>query len=136
MELSEFEIGQRVWVRLIGNAARNKSEDELIEEWKVTSVGKKYLYARKIGKNDLYTKIFIKPESKQLQNVLVESTKSHIQNYLLYKSKEDILEEEETRKLRATVESFFMKNISDLTREQLEKIMEIIKESGDNNGLE
>lgn len=110
MELSEFEIGQRVWVRLIGNAARNKSEDELIEEWKVTSVGKKYLYARKIGKNDLYTKIFIKPESKQLQNVLVESTKSHIQNYLLYKSKEDILEEKETRELRATVESFFMKD--------------------------
>lgn len=43
----ELKVGQKVVVQLIGNAARYKSSDQLIEQWEVAKVGRKYFYAAK-----------------------------------------------------------------------------------------
>lgn len=40
MELKEFKVGQKVWVRCIGDSARGKTGKELIQEWVVVKIGK------------------------------------------------------------------------------------------------
>lgn len=45
MNIKDFKVGQTVYVQLTGNAAKRSSE--CIEEWEITSVGRKYIKAGK-----------------------------------------------------------------------------------------
>ena len=56
MELKEFKVGQKVWVRCIGDSARGKTGKELIQEWVVVKIGKKYVYAEKRNHNFFHTR--------------------------------------------------------------------------------
>ena len=47
MDLKDFKVGQTVWIRLTGNAIRGKRGDELIEEWVIDKIGRKYITASK-----------------------------------------------------------------------------------------
>ena len=49
MEIKDVTVGQTVFVELRGDARRYKREDELIEEWEVMKVGRKYIQAKKKG---------------------------------------------------------------------------------------
>ena len=47
MKKEDFYKGQTVWVHLVGNAARGrKTTEELIQEWEVLKVGRKYITAK------------------------------------------------------------------------------------------
>lgn len=48
MQNAKIKAGQRVFAELMGNAAHGKTGDNLIEEWEVTKVGRKYIYAKPI----------------------------------------------------------------------------------------
>lgn len=44
------KVGDTVYIRLDGNAARCiRTDEELIQEWKVTRIGRKYIYAKRQG---------------------------------------------------------------------------------------
>lgn len=43
MKKEDFKVGQTVYLRLTGNAARGRTGDDLIREAKVVSVGRKYI---------------------------------------------------------------------------------------------
>lgn len=45
MRIKDFKVGQTVFVEQIENAKRRKGGKEIIEEWEITKVGKKYIYA-------------------------------------------------------------------------------------------
>lgn len=47
MNIKDFKVGQTVYVELTGNASRGKTPEQFIEEWEVTSVGRKYIKACK-----------------------------------------------------------------------------------------
>lgn len=49
MQNVKIKVGQHVFAELMGNAARGKTGDSLIEEWEVTKVGRKYIYAKAVG---------------------------------------------------------------------------------------
>lgn len=45
MGIKDFKVGQTVYVELTGNASRGKTAEHCIEEWEITSVGRKYIRA-------------------------------------------------------------------------------------------
>lgn len=45
MGIKDFKVGQTVYVELTGNASRGKTAEQCIEEWEITSVGRKYIRA-------------------------------------------------------------------------------------------
>lgn len=47
MDIKDFKVGQAVWIELTGGAKRGRTEDELIQKWVVTSVGRKYIKAKR-----------------------------------------------------------------------------------------
>lgn len=49
MQNVKIKVGQHVFAELMENAARGKTGDSLIEEWEVTKVGRKYIYAKPVG---------------------------------------------------------------------------------------
>ena len=48
MPNKNIKVGQHVFAELMGNAARGKAGVNLIEEWEVTKVGRKYIYAKPV----------------------------------------------------------------------------------------
>lgn len=50
IKISDFKVGQKVFVELDGNASRGKKRNELIEEWVVISVGRKFVTAKPIDR--------------------------------------------------------------------------------------
>lgn len=49
MDIKNFIVGQTVYIRLVGNASRGKSEDSLIEEWEIIYIGRKLIKAKRKG---------------------------------------------------------------------------------------
>lgn len=131
MEIKDFKIGQRVWVKLTGNASRGKSGSDLIEEWEVVSVGRKYVKAKKVGYSHSWG---IEFEKRGYSERFVQKTNACV-DYVIYESKQAILDEFEASNLERKICDFFRncrsKNIS---LEQLREISKIIW--GENNGLE
>ena len=46
MELKDLKIGDTVYCRITGNAARGRKKEELIEEWEIIKIGIKYITAK------------------------------------------------------------------------------------------
>lgn len=86
MKKEDFHKGQKVWVYLIGNAARRKKTvEERIQEWEVVSVGRKYITARPKGMiSGCETKFEIENDFRQVYQY-------GCADYVLYLQKEDIL---------------------------------------------
>ena len=131
MEIKDFKVGQKVWVRLTGNASRGKNGNDLIEEWEVVSVGRKYVKAKKVGYSHSWE---IEFEKRGYSERFVQKTNTCV-DYVIYESKQAILDELEASNLERKIYDFFKnygnKNIS---LEQLREISKIIW--GENNGLE
>ena len=129
MDIKDFKVGQIVWVELTGNAKRNKTQEECIEEWEITSVGKKYLEAKRKGTN--YVVKFEKRGGTYSGRFVQKTT--YCIDYIIYESKQALLDTFEKRRLLDEVSEFFRgygasRNI---LLEQLRKISAIIKESGE-----
>lgn len=127
MDLKDFKVGQTVWVNLTGNEARGKHGDELIEEWEVVTVGKKYIHARKKGRS--FPTVFEKREFGYSVK-FVQKTEGCV-NYILYASKTELEEELEHSRLfdeiSQTFRGYGVKH--NFSLEQLRKIKAIISES-------
>ena len=127
MDLKDFKVGQTVWVQLTGNEARGKHGDELIEEWEVVTVGKKYIHAKKKGY--FYPTVFEKREYGYYEK-FVQKTEGCV-NYMLYASKVELEEELEHSRLFDEISQAFrgfgVKH--NFSLEQLWKIKAIISES-------
>ena len=127
MNLKDFKVGQTVWVQLTGNEARGKHGDELIEEWEVVTVGKKYIHAKKKGY--FYPTVFEKREYGYYEK-FVQKTEGCV-NYILYASKAELEEELEHSRLFDEISQAFrgfgVKH--NFSLEQLRKIKAIISES-------
>lgn len=82
MKREDFHKGQTVYVYLVGNAARyKKTVEERIEEWEVSSVGKKYLTAKR-GDYGLEIKFDMENNFCQVTNLC--------KDYILYLTEEDL----------------------------------------------
>ncbi len=124
MKLKDFKVGQTVWVYLIGNARRNKKREECIEEWEVTRVGKRYVYAKKKGTD------FGEVAFKRLNCApyhWIEKTDYFVFNYLLYATRKELGEYLEKDYLQRTISDFFQGHGGRrLSLLQLREIKEII----------
>lgn len=88
MKKEDFRKGQTVWVYLTGNAARGKkTTEERIQEWEVVSVGRKYITARPKGTGLWFDTKF------DIENNFWQVYTYGSANYVLYLSKEDILQD-------------------------------------------
>ena len=127
MEVKDFKVGQTVFVKLIGNAKRGKSEENLIEEWEVTKIGKKYVHARKKGCNTAVK--FEKKDYGTYKEQFVEKT-DYSEDYILYPSKKELEENLEYEKLSNDISKMFRYGSSEkLSLDQLRKIKAVICES-------
>lgn len=125
--LKDFKKGQTVWIELTGNASRGKDKriDDLIEEWEVISVGKKFVTAKK--KESYGYEIKFK-ETDANYGGLIQNTEYCV-DYVLYPSKEEILNKFEIENLIGWIKSEFSAygRTSKYTLEQLRKVKEILE---------
>lgn len=121
MEIKDFTVGQKVWIKLTGNASRGKSGNDLIQEWEVVSVGRKYVTA-KCGWREY------KFEVCDYNNSCLKQVTNYTADYHLYMSKEDIEKELEKSRLFLEVSDCFRNFGSErnFTLEQLREIKAII----------
>ena len=82
MKREDFHKGQTVWVYLVGNAARyKKTDEERIEKWVVSSIGKKYLTEER-GDYGWEIKFDMENNFRQVTNLC--------RDYILYLTEEDL----------------------------------------------
>lgn len=125
MKKEDFHKGQTVWVYLVGNAARGKkTTEERVQEWEVISVGRKYITARPRGVMSGWdVKFEIDEDFCQVYN-------HGCANYVLYLSKEAILEDVwrgKTRKYIKESVNWYSPIIGRMSDEDLKTVSEIFK---------
>lgn len=130
MEKSDFKMGQKVYLKIIkgSNAARHISKDEVnnleswIKEGVVTAVGKKYITVRNI--ECLYDTELFDATQNFMHYYGVGSA-----DYVLYLSKDDILQDMECEKIYSEIKNLFSlgENERRYTLDQLQKVKEILK---------
>lgn len=102
-----MEVGQKVWLEPLGNAARyNKN----IREGVISKIGRKYFEVDGYGKFELNSKLQVSDFTP---------------NYRVFLSEQDITIEMERRELRNKLSEFF-RSPQKLTIEQMRQINEII----------
>lgn len=126
MNIKDFKVGQTVYVELTGNASRGKTIEECIEEWEVTSVGRKYIKA--VKKDEKVLRIEIIFEWREEYKSFVEKTNYSI-NYTIYNTREEIENKHERRQLFKEISEIFRFGTKKVTLEQLRKIKEILEGS-------
>lgn len=128
MNIKDFKVGQTVYVELTGNASRGKTPERCIEEWEITSVGRKYIEA---GKRSERCGIIRKTLFEYRENYgrFVQKTNYCI-DYIIYETREEVERKFEKYKLLNEVESFFRdwSKPKNLSIEQLKRIKEILEE--------
>lgn len=128
MNIKDFKAGQTVYVELIGDASRGKTPGKCIEEWKITSVGRKYVKAGKLHEKYgiLGETIF---EYRDSYNRFVEKTDRSV-DYILYATKQELEIKFEKEKLLNEIGSFFRdwNKPKNLSIEQLKRIKEVLEE--------
>ena len=118
MEIKDFKVGQAVYV------IKYKSDNPLVEEWTVTKVGKKYLYAKSVSG---FEYVFELPFSDKNDYLVQKSEYSP--DYYLYKTEEKIRARAEHKKKVAYVREFLHYKMHLLTYEQIDGIYEIMKQT-------
>lgn len=123
IKLSDFKIGQIVYVELCGNASRYKKGDELIEEWEIINIGRKYITA---NKNGYYSREenFMEHNIPSYLGGLVQKTNYSI-DYVLYPTKETI---EDNIKRKELIVELSNGKFNSLSLDQLRRIKDIINE--------
>lgn len=96
MNIKDFKVGQTVYVELTGNASRGKAPEQCIEEWEITSVGRKYIRARK-KENGIF-RFETTFEYRESYKRLVEKTDCRV-DYILYLTRQEIEEKHEKSRL-------------------------------------
>lgn len=92
MEIKDLKVGDTVYCRLTGNASRGKKEEELIQEWEIRRIGRKYVTAGKKGfPNSCDIQFEINDDYKQKTDYCVD--------YVLYVDKQEIFNEFELNSL-------------------------------------
>ena len=127
MNIKDFKVGQKVFVELTGNASSGKTAEECIEEWEITSVGKKYIKAGKLSarRGILNETTF---EWKDTYKNFVEKNDCCV-NYILYAKRKEIEERQEKSRLFREISEVFTRHWArtELTLEQLRKIKKILE---------
>lgn len=127
MNIKDFKVGQMVYVELTGNASRGKAAEECIEEWEITSVGRKYI---KAGKRHETLGIVreIAFEFEDYNERFVEKTAYYSKNYILYTTRQEIEEKHEKSRLFQEIEQRFRYGSQkDISLEQLRTIHGILE---------
>lgn len=129
MDLKDFKVGQTVWIRLTGNAIRGKHGDELIEEWVIDKIGRKYITASK--KTGYPKGIVFEDKCSGYNGRFVEKT-NYCVDYIMYETEQEIRDEMEKDKIYTDIQLFFDRfNKNKLTLEQLRSIKKIIYEESE-----
>lgn len=127
MNIKDFKVGQTVYVELTGNASRGKTAEQCIEEWEITSVGRKYIKAGRKSDGRIWGETTF--EYNDCYGRFVQKT-DYCVDYILYETKEELERKFEKTKLLNEVESFFRdwSKPKNLSIEQLKRIKEILEE--------
>ena len=129
MDLKDFKVGQTVWIMLTGNAIRGKHGDELIEEWVIDKIGRKYITASK--KTGYPKGIIFEKRGYGYEDRFVEKT-NYCVDYIMYETEQYIRDEMEKDKIYKNIQMFFDRfNKNKLTLEQLKGIKRIIDEESE-----
>lgn len=131
MDIKDFKVGQVVYIKLVGNASRDKSGEELIQEWEIVSVGRKLIKAKRKDWSDMNAITFEK-SGGGYDDRFIEKTDCCV-NYVMYFSKKEIEDEIEKNELLMSTISFFQ-NINKrekLSLDSLRQITEIIRKNVD-----
>lgn len=129
MNIKDFKIGQTVWVELTGNASRGKTVEQCIEEWEITSVGRKYIKACK--KESGMFRFETTFEYNDCDGRFEEKTDYCI-NYVMYLTRQEIEEKHEKNRLFREIEQRFRYGSQrDVSLGQLRAIHEILEKGVD-----
>lgn len=124
MQKKDFKKGQTVWVYLTGNAARYvQTGEQRIEEWEVILVGRKYITAKSKKYNWKEARFEIDRDFRQVYD-------RGTVDYILYLSKEDILQELYMSKLGKYIKNAMRygdRLVNQISLEDLKTIESIIK---------
>ena len=125
MNIKDFKAGQTVYVELTGNASRGKTQEQCIEEWEITYVGRKYIEAVKKGSDPfLFKTVF---EWRENYKRFVQKTDCCV-DYILYLERHEIEEKHENDRLFWEIEDRFRYSSQrDISLEQLRAIYGILK---------
>lgn len=119
-KISDFKVGEKAYIELVGNRARGKRGSELIVECTVEAVGRKYVTANgiKFEEHDAYYGL--------------KEHSSYSPNYLLHPSKKDIEDRLEKEGLIFEIKEFFSGSdrylANKVSLEKLREIKRIIEE--------
>lgn len=131
MNIKDFKVGQTVYIELTGNASRGKTPEQCIEEWEITSVGRKYIKAAKKGYDRLFRENTF--EFQDYNERFVEKSVYCEKNYVLYTTRQEIEEKHEKRRLLREIGRLFRYDSQkDISLEQLRAIHGILE--GGNEG--
>ena len=126
MNIKDFKVGQTVYVELTGNASRGKTTEECIEEWEITSVGRKYIKAGKRSDGRIWRERTF--EYRDPYKRFVEKTNSCV-DYVLYTTRQEIEEKHEKNRLFIDIRKRFeFGSQKDISLEQLRAISGILRE--------
>lgn len=130
MNIKDFKVGQAVYVELTGDASRGKTPEQHIEEWEITSVGRKYIKACK--KESGIFRFETTFEYRENYGRFVQKTDYSV-NYILYLTRQEIEEKHEKNRLFQEIEQRFSYGSQrDISLEQLRSIHGILE--GGNEG--
>lgn len=122
MKVKDFEKGNTVYALLAGNAARGKKDDELIQEWEVVAVGRKYVTAKsKTG----VKKVKFEESKYSYHGGLREHTDKLV-DYILFKDRKQVEEILERDYLEHWLRTVFNKHLAYYSLDQLRKVKEIL----------
>lgn len=125
MNIKDFKVGQTVHVELTRNASRGKTAEECIEEWEITSVGRKYIKAGKRSDGRIWGEITF--EFNDCYGRFVEKTNCCV-DYVLYATRQEIEEKHEKSRLFREIEKRFRYGSQkDISLEQLREIHGILE---------
>ncbi len=124
MNIKNFKVGQTVYIELTGNASRGKAKEKCIEEWEITSVGRKYIKAGKPSEWGIIGETIF--EYNDYYKRFVQKTDCCI-DYILYAVRREIEEKYEKNRLFDKIRNrFSYGSQGDITLEQLRLIHEIL----------
>lgn len=125
MNIKDFKVGRTVYIELTGNASRGKTPEQCIEEWEITSVGRKYINAcKKEGGIFRFETTF---EYRENYKKFVQKTDCCV-DYILYLTRQEIEERHEKNRLFQEIEEWFgYDSQRDIPLEQLRAIHGILE---------
>lgn len=126
MKIKDFKVGQTVYVELTWNASRGKTPEQCIEEWEITSVGRKYIKAGKRSDGIIWRETTF--EYRDSYKRFVEKT-DYCVDYIIYTTRQEIEEKHEKSRLFQEIEQRFRYGSQkDISLEQLRAIDNILRE--------